>query len=57
MKKKTMVVTFGSSSLVSRLILNLMDFIDNSKGKINDYNEDQNQAQNKDYFKDNFIVQ
>jgi hypothetical protein len=24
---------------------------------MNDYNEDQSQAQNKDYFKDNFIVQ
>jgi hypothetical protein len=52
-----MVVTFGSPSLVSSLILNLMDFIDSSKGKMNDYNEDQSQAQNKDYFKDNFIVQ
>lgn len=34
-----------------------MDFIDSSKGKMNDYNEDQSQAQNKYYFKDNFIVQ
>jgi hypothetical protein len=51
-----MVVGFGSSSLVSRLILNLMDCIDSSKGKMNDCNEDQSQAQNKNYFKDNFIV-
>jgi hypothetical protein len=52
-----MVVSFGNSSLISRLIFTLMDFIDSSKRKMNDYNEDQSQAQNKDYFKDNFIVQ
>ncbi len=52
-----MVITFGSLSLPSSLILTLMDFIESSKGKMNDYNEDQSQAQNKDYFKDNFIFQ
>ncbi len=34
-----------------------MDFIESSKGKMNDYNEEQSQAQNKDYFKDKLIGQ
>jgi len=52
-----MVITFGSLSLLSSSILTLMDFIESSKGKMNDYNEEQSQAQNKDYFKDKFIGQ
>jgi hypothetical protein len=32
------MVIFGSSFLV--LILNLMDFVDNSKGRLSEYNED-----------------
>jgi len=52
-----MVITFGSSSLIARFFPHFDGFVDSSKGKMNDYNEDQSQAQNKDYFKDNFIFQ
>jgi hypothetical protein len=32
------------------MILILVDFMDNSKRRMSKYNEDQNQAQSKDYF-------
>jgi hypothetical protein len=37
-----------------RVILTLINFMDNWKGRVSD--EDQSQAHNKNYFKDNFIV-
>jgi hypothetical protein len=31
-----------------------MDFLNNLKGRMNEYSKNQSQAHNKDYFKDNF---
>jgi hypothetical protein len=49
----TMVVTHP---YFWQVIIILLDVKDNSKGRMNEYNEDQKQSQCKDYFKDNFIV-
>ncbi len=39
------------------VILILVDFMDDSKKRMHKYSEDKIQAQSKDYFKDNFLIQ
>jgi hypothetical protein len=51
-----MVTTFGVHLYFERVIFNLVNFMDSSKGQMSEYNNDQNQVESKDYLKDKFNI-